>query len=210
MGPARRGDRPARLAGHRPPRGPRRERGQGQPAGVRLALEELAAGDADLVAVAKLDRIARSLSHAAELLEAGRRQGWALVCFAPSIDTSTRYGRMPAGLMAVLAAWERDLIADRTREALDARRARGERLGRRSALTPELAAASSKPSRPAPASAASPANSRLTASPPSAAAPSGGRAPSGRCSAPSPSNANAPPRASEFLIAVGAAGVCHL
>ncbi len=110
------------------------------PPGVQRALELLEAGDADLVAVAKLDRLARSFQHAADIIALGHQQKWALVCLAPPIDTTTRDGRMFARLLATLAEWEREFISDRTREALAARRARGERLGRRSAVSPELAA----------------------------------------------------------------------
>ena len=54
----------------------------------------------------------------------------ALVILDPGIDTTTAAGRLVANVFASVAEWEADTITERTRDALAAKRARGERIGR--------------------------------------------------------------------------------
>lgn len=97
---------------------------------LQIALGMLAAGDADGLVVAKLDRLSRSVVDFANTLTTARRQGWAIVLLDLAVDTTTPNGKFVAGLMTQIAEWERDIIGERTRDALDARRAAGVRLGR--------------------------------------------------------------------------------
>ena len=94
------------------------------------ALTLLASGEAEALVVAKLDRLSRSVVDFANTLTVARKQKWALVLLDLGVDTSTPNGKLVAGLMAQIAEWERDIIAQRTREALAAAKARGQRLGR--------------------------------------------------------------------------------
>lgn len=98
------------------------------------ALELLAAGDADALVVAKLDRLTRSLSDLAGLLNLAERQGWALVVLDIGADTATPAGRLVAGVLGAAAEYERRLASQRTSAALQAAKARGQRLGRPVAL----------------------------------------------------------------------------
>lgn len=98
--------------------------------GLRNALEQLAAGLADGLVVARMDRVSRSLLHAAEILERARAQGWALVVLDLGVDLTTPAGKALAGTMAVFAEFERELIRERTRAAAAAAKARGQKLGR--------------------------------------------------------------------------------
>ncbi len=93
---------------------------------------------ADVLLVAKLDRLTRSLRDFGELAERARKRRWALVCLDLGVDTTTPAGELVAGVVASTAQYERRLIGQRTREALAARRAAGVRLGRpaRSGRTP--------------------------------------------------------------------------
>ena len=84
---------------------------------------------ADRLVVAKLDRLARSLSHYAQLVEQARAQGWHLVAL-DTPEASTAQGEAMQAITAVFAQLERRLISERTREALAAARARGVQLGR--------------------------------------------------------------------------------
>ena len=84
---------------------------------------------ADRLVVAKLDRLARSLAHYAQLVEQARAQGWQLVAL-DTPEASTAQGEAMQAITAVFAQLERRLISERTREALAAARARGVRLGR--------------------------------------------------------------------------------
>ena len=77
----------------------------------------------------KLDRIARSVSDVATLLDTARIEGWALIALDLGIDTSTPEGALVVGIMASIAQWERARIRERIREALAVTRAQGTRLG---------------------------------------------------------------------------------
>lgn len=93
------------------------------------ALELLADGRADGLVVAKMDRLARSVIHAAEISAQSRRFGWALVALDMNLDTTTPAGKAMMQMLAVFAEFERDLISERTRAALAAKKAQGVRIG---------------------------------------------------------------------------------
>jgi DNA invertase Pin-like site-specific DNA recombinase len=92
--------------------------------GLMRALEMLVAGDADGLVVAKLDRLSRSMRDFCELIEWFEEAERALVMLEPDVDTSTPAGRAVAHVMVAFAELERGMIADRTRAALAAARAR--------------------------------------------------------------------------------------
>ncbi|WP_456286236.1 recombinase family protein [Microbacterium sp. JZ70] len=101
---------------------------------LRRGLDMLSAGQFDGLMVAKLDRLARSVRHASAVIDSAVTQGWALVVLDNALDLTTPGGRAMANMLATFAELERDLIATRTREALAARKARGEHNGRRTAI----------------------------------------------------------------------------
>ena len=100
-------------------------------AGLRRALHLCETGQANGIAVAKMDRLARSVIHAADILTAAKAQGWNLVVLDLGVDLQTPQGKAMAQMMAVFAELERELIGARTREALAARKARGLPIGRK-------------------------------------------------------------------------------
>lgn len=97
---------------------------------LQEALQLLASGQGDGLIVAKMDRLARSVGHAYDLLQLAQRQGWALVVLDLNIDLTTPVGEAMAHMHATFAQFERRLIGQRTKEALAAKKARGERIGR--------------------------------------------------------------------------------
>jgi DNA invertase Pin-like site-specific DNA recombinase len=97
--------------------------------GLTAAITAVEAGDADALVVAKLDRLSRSLLDFATLIEQSRKKGWSLIALDIGLDTTTANGRMSTGIVAVLAEWERELIGQRTRDALAAKRLRTEAAG---------------------------------------------------------------------------------
>ena len=100
--------------------------------GVAAVLDDLDHGRVDGLVVIKLDRLTRSLSDWDGLItryfseEAGRR----LFSVGDSIDTRTAAGRMVLNLLMTVAQWEREVIAERTRDALQGKIGRGERCGK--------------------------------------------------------------------------------
>lgn len=101
------------------------------------ALRDLRDGKADTLVVAKLDRLSRSVLDFAGVMETANQEGWSLVVLDLGVDTTTTNGELIANIMIALAQWERRIIGDRTRAALDAVRARGTSLGRKRNVSPE-------------------------------------------------------------------------
>ena len=103
---------------------------------LREVLQLLASGQGDGLVVAKVDRLARSIINAASIIEAAQAQGWSLVVLDLGVDLTTPSGEAMAHMMATFAQFERRLISERTKAALSAKRARGERLGRKRVAAP--------------------------------------------------------------------------
>ena len=93
--------------------------------GITAALEELDAGTAGALMVAKLDRLSRSLLDFAGLMERARQRGWAIIALDLGVDTSTPAGEMMANVLATFAQFERRMIGQRTKDALARRKASG-------------------------------------------------------------------------------------
>ena len=84
----------------------------------------------DLIAAVDVSRLGRSLSGLATLLEELRQIGCDLYLDREAVDTQTPAGRALLGMASVFAAFERDMIVERTLAGIAAARARGKRLGR--------------------------------------------------------------------------------
>jgi len=99
--------------------------------GIQTALEQLRGRNgADALMAAKLDRLSRSLLDFAALMATATNQEWALVALDLAVDTTTPAGEAMAHMLATFAQFERRLIGQRTRDALEVKRAQGVRLGR--------------------------------------------------------------------------------
>jgi DNA invertase Pin-like site-specific DNA recombinase len=81
------------------------------------------------VIVTKLDRLTRSVKDLAELLECFDKHGVSLVSVAESLDTKTAAGRLVLNIMMSVSQWERETIGERTRDAMQHKKANGERVG---------------------------------------------------------------------------------
>jgi DNA invertase Pin-like site-specific DNA recombinase len=97
---------------------------------LREVLQLSASGQGDGLVVAKLDRLSRSIVNAANIIEAAQAHGWSLVVLDLGVDLTTAAGRMVAMNLVNFAQYERELISERTKAGLAAKRARGERIGR--------------------------------------------------------------------------------
>lgn len=98
--------------------------------GLQEALTAADSGAVQGLVVAKLDRLSRSVMDFAGLMQQSRKRGWALIALDIGVDTTTPQGSMVANVMASFAQFERDLIRQRTREALAVKKRQGVRLGR--------------------------------------------------------------------------------
>jgi DNA invertase Pin-like site-specific DNA recombinase len=103
-----------------------------------VAMSDLESGRGDVLMVAKLDRLTRSVHDATGLMVRAERSGWGLVALDAPVDTTTPQGAAMAQVLAVFAELERRLIGERTKAALAVKRAQGVRLGRPPKLPTDL------------------------------------------------------------------------
>jgi site-specific DNA recombinase len=100
--------------------------------GMFQAMNACRAGGVDIFAAVTTDRIARSVKNLLELVGELEACGVRLSATREgALDTTTPQGRAFMQVRAVFAELERSLTAERVREALAVRRARGVVLGRR-------------------------------------------------------------------------------
>lgn len=85
----------------------------------------------DAIAMFKLDRLGRSLSHLIQLVDQFREWGIGLVCLNESIDTTTAAGTMFFHMIGAFAQYERSVIRERTLAGLARARSQGRVGGRR-------------------------------------------------------------------------------
>lgn len=100
----------------------------------RLGFERLQsildAGKAQAVIVYKLDRLSRKTIDILNTLEAWENQGIIFHSITDNIDTKTAAGKFLLTILSALAQMERDLIAERTIDALSYKKNNREWLGR--------------------------------------------------------------------------------
>ena len=98
----------------------------------RALLAWIEAKQVEHVVAVKLDRLFRNALDCLQQVEAWTRQGIGLHILdmgGNAVDTSSAMGRMFLTMAAGFAEMERNLIAERTKAALDRKGERGERLG---------------------------------------------------------------------------------
>ena len=101
--------------------------------GLKQALAYVREGD--VLVVWKFDRLGRSLPHLVETVTDLNARGIGLRSLTENIDTTTPGGRLIFHVFGALAAFERDLVTERTKAGLAAALARGRQGGRRPVVT---------------------------------------------------------------------------
>jgi site-specific DNA recombinase len=100
---------------------------------------DIEAGKVDTLVCYKIDRLSRSLTDFAKLVDAFERHGVSFVSVTQSFCTTTSMGRLTLNILLSFALFEREVIGERIRDKFAASRAKG--LGwaasRRSAMAPE-------------------------------------------------------------------------
>jgi DNA invertase Pin-like site-specific DNA recombinase len=119
-----------------------KEHGSGKDLGrekLQSTLLKLVQGEADGLVVTRLDRLTRSLADFCQLVEWFKQADKTLVVLDFDLDTSTPAGELIAHMMAALAQWQRRVIGENTRLALEEKRRRGEPINQGSIMDrPEL------------------------------------------------------------------------
>ena len=105
--------------------------------GLRLALAACRAGDT--LVVTKLDRLARSLPDARDILDELTTRNVKLSLGGSIHDSTDPVGRLLFNVLAMVAEFESDLIRMRTREGMKVARANGRLRGKQPKLKPNQA-----------------------------------------------------------------------
>ena len=95
-----------------------------RPALQRL-MDDIRAGQIDIVVVYKIDRLTRSLFDFAELIKVFEEYGTTFVSVTQQINTTDAMGRMMLNILLAFAQFERELTAERIRDKFVASKKKG-------------------------------------------------------------------------------------
>ena len=98
----------------------------------------------DAVTVYKVDRLSRSLLDFARLMEIFERHQVSLVSVTQPLNTTTSLGRLTLNILLSYAQFEREMIADRTRDKMAAARRKGKWVGGKPVLGYDVTATGGK------------------------------------------------------------------
>ncbi len=99
-----------------------------RPAFQRL-LSDIDAGQIDVVVVYKVDRLSRSLLDFAKLMERFSAAGASFVSVTQNFSTADAMGRLTLNMLMSFAEFEREMIAERTRDKIAGARRKGKWTG---------------------------------------------------------------------------------
>src|SRR6516162_8741619 len=97
--------------------------------GLRRLMTDIEAGRVDCVVVYKVDRLSRSLLDFARLMETFDKHGVRFVAVTQQLDTRSSLGRLSLNVLLSFAQFEREIIAERTRDKISAARRKGKWTG---------------------------------------------------------------------------------
>ncbi len=92
---------------------------------LRRLLADIDAGKVQCVVVQRFDRLSRSMLDFLQMLEIFRKRRVSFVSVSQRFDTSTPVGEMTLNILLSFAQFERQIIAERTRDKMRAARRRG-------------------------------------------------------------------------------------
>ena len=99
-----------------------------RPALQRL-LADIRAGAVDCVAVYKVDRLSRSLIDFSRIVETFEKNNVSFVSVTQQFNTTNSLGRLTLNILLSFAQFEREIIAERTRDKMSAARRKGKWTG---------------------------------------------------------------------------------
>src|SRR4029078_13432509 len=104
-----------------------------RPALQRL-LADIQAGKIDCVVTYKVDRLSRSLLDFAKMMETFQQHGVSFASITQQFNSATSMGRLVLNGLLSFAQFEREIIAERTRDKIAATRRKGRWAGGRPIL----------------------------------------------------------------------------
>ncbi|HYM05831.1 MAG TPA: recombinase family protein [Terriglobales bacterium] len=111
---------------------------------LQKLLRDIEQSKVDCVLVYKVDRLSRSLLDFARLMEIFERHQVSLVSVTQPLNTTTSLGRLTLNILLSFAQFEREMIADRTRDKMAAARRKGKWVGGKPVLGYDVAATGGK------------------------------------------------------------------
>jgi DNA invertase Pin-like site-specific DNA recombinase len=97
--------------------------------GLQRLLAEVKAGRVDVIVVYKVDRLTRSLTDFAKIVEVLDGAGASFVSVTQSFNTTTSMGRLTLNVLLSFAQFEREVIAERVRDKIAASKQKGMWMG---------------------------------------------------------------------------------
>lgn len=92
-----------------------------------VMLEDMRKKEFEAVVVTKLDRIGRSLKHLLSLFDEFKSKDIKFIAVQQNIDTNTSIGQFFMHILGAFAEFERNLISERTKDGLRARKSNKKR-----------------------------------------------------------------------------------
>ena len=96
---------------------------------LKALLDEVDKGLVDMIVVYKIDRLTRSLSDFARLIERLEKAGCSFVSVTQSFNTSSSMGRLTLNVLLSFAQFEREVTAERIRDKIAASKKKGMWMG---------------------------------------------------------------------------------
>jgi DNA invertase Pin-like site-specific DNA recombinase len=112
-------------------------------------MQDIEQGKIDIVITYKVDRLSRSLLDFARIMDVFQRASVSFVSVTQNFSTADAMGRLTLNMLMSFAEFEREMIAERTRDKMAprARRASGSAVACRSAIASKAASSSSTRTR---------------------------------------------------------------
>jgi DNA invertase Pin-like site-specific DNA recombinase len=111
---------------------------------LRRLLADIEARKVDAVLVYKVDRLSRSLLDFARVMGAFEKRGIHFISVTQPFNTTASLGRLTLNILLSFAEFEREIIAERTRDKMSAARRKGKWVGGRPVLGYDIAAGGRK------------------------------------------------------------------
>jgi site-specific DNA recombinase len=93
--------------------------------GLKRLLADIEAGKVDIILLYKIDRLTRSLSDFAKIVEILDRKGASFVSITQSFNTTTSMGRLTLNMLLSFAQFEREVTGERIRDKIYASKRKG-------------------------------------------------------------------------------------
>ena len=97
--------------------------------GLKALLADVESGLIDMIVVYNIDRLTRSLSDFAKLIDCLEAKGCSFVSVTQSFNTSSSMGRLTLNVLLSFAQFEREVTAERIRDKIAASKKKGMWIG---------------------------------------------------------------------------------